>query len=98
MTHESDETPLEPRLRELAQGYNAPPALDHEATWRAIEARRQATGSAVAGRPQVVSGRRKARGSRRPVMSTRAAAWISGIAALAHHRHRHRPDDGTHRE
>ena len=82
MTHETDETPLEPRLQELAQGYNAPPALDREAMWRAIEARRQATGNAVAGRPQGVSGRRKARGSRRPVMSTRAAAWISGIAAL----------------
>ena len=82
MTHENDETPLEPRLQELAQGYNAPPALDREAMWRAIEARRRATGNAVAGRPQVVSGRRKARGSRRAVMSTRAAAWISGIAAL----------------
>ena len=81
----SDETPLDPRLKELAQGYNQPPAMDRDAAWKAIEARRQATGDrqqAVAGRPQVVSGRRKARGSRRPVMGTRAAAWISGIAAL----------------
>ena len=78
MTDEQDEVPLDPRLKELAQGYNAPPALDHDLAWKALEARRQAAG----GRPQLVSGRRKARGSRRPAMSTRAAAWISGIAAL----------------
>ena len=77
MTDEQDEVPLDPRLKELAQDYNAPPALDHDLAWKALEARRQA-----AGRPQLVSGRRKARGSRRPAMSTRAAAWISGIAAL----------------
>lgn len=84
MTDEQDETPLDPRLKALAQEYNAPPALDRAAVWKTIEARRQAgEGQPVtAGRPQVVSGRRKARGSRRPVMSTRAAAWISGIAAL----------------
>jgi hypothetical protein len=81
MTHDTDETPLDPRLREMAQGYNAPPALDREAMWRAVEARRLAT-SSQGGRVQVVSGRRKARGSRRPIMSTRTAAWISGIAAL----------------
>jgi len=85
MTDEQDETPLDPRLKELAQGYNRPPVMDRDAAWKAIEARRQATGGreqVVAGRPQVVSGRRKARGSRRPVMGTRTAAWISGIAAL----------------
>jgi len=82
MTDEQDETPLDPRLKDLAQGYNAPPALDRDAMWRAIEARRPPTSQGAAGRPQVVSGRRKSRGSRRPVLSTRAAAWISGIAAL----------------
>lgn len=78
MIEEQDETPLDPRLGDLAQGYNAPPALDRDAAWKAIQSRRQAEGT----RPQVVSGRRKARGSRMPVLSTRAAAWISGIAAL----------------
>jgi hypothetical protein len=85
MTDEQDETPLDQRLKALAQDYNAPPALDREAMWRAIEARQLAAGDrqqAVAGRPQAVSGRRRARGSRRPIMSSRAAAWISGIAAL----------------
>lgn len=85
MTDEQDETPLDPRLRELAQGYNAPPALDRDAMWKVIEARRQAAGGGrqvATSRAPVVSGRRKARGSRRPVLSTRAAAWISGIAAL----------------
>ena len=85
MIDEQDETPLDPRLRELARDYNAPPALDADAAWKAIEARRQTTGDrqrVPGARPQVVSGRRKARGSRRPIMSTRAAAWISGIAAL----------------
>ena len=85
MTDDQDETPLDPRLKDLAQGYNAPPALDREAAWRAIEARRQAAGDrqkAAGGWQPVVSGRRKARGSRRPALSTRAAAWISGIAAL----------------
>jgi hypothetical protein len=85
MIDDQDETPLDPRLRELAQGYNAPPGLDRDAAWKAIEAGRQAAGDrqqVTAGRSPVVSGRRKARGSRRPVMSTRAAAWISGIAAL----------------
>lgn len=84
MTDEQDETPLDPRLKELAQGYNAPPAMDREAAWKAIEAKRR---SAVDSRQSAVirqpSGdRRQARGSRRPVLSTRAAAWISGIAAL----------------
>jgi hypothetical protein len=78
MTDEQDETPLDPRIKALAQGYNAPPALDRDAAWMAVEARRQAAGA----RQQAVSGRRKQRGSRRPVLSTRAAAWISGIAAL----------------
>ena len=85
MTEEHDGDPLEPRIVELAKTYNAPPAMDREAVWRAIEARRQATGGrrqATGGRPQLASGRRLARGSRRPVMSTRAAAWITGIAAL----------------
>jgi hypothetical protein len=84
MTDDQDETPLDPRIRELAQAYNAPPALDREVTWKAIEARRKAADApqASGGRQPIVSGRRKARGSRRPVLSTRAAAWISGIAAL----------------
>ena len=84
MTDEHDETPLDPRIAELAKSYNVPPAVDREALWRAIEARRR---SAVDGQQSVrvgrrLGGRRKARGSRRPVLSTRAAAWISGIAAL----------------
>ena len=86
MTDEQDETPLDPRIIELAKNYNAPLAADRDAMWRAIEARRQEVKAAArqetAGRQPVVSGRRKARGSRRPVLSTRAAAWISGIAAL----------------
>jgi hypothetical protein len=83
MTEEHDETPLDPRIVELAKGYNAPPAVDREALWQVIEARRR---SAVDGRYPAtgsrLGGRRKSRGSRRPVLSTRAAAWISGIAAL----------------
>ena len=54
MNDEQDETPLDPRLAELAQGYNEPPACDRDAMWQAIEAtrRRQATGSrSDAGRP-----------------------------------------------
>ena len=85
MTGEQEDTPLDPRMKRLAQDYNLPPVLDREAAWKALEARRQAAGEkphATAARPQVVSGRRKARGSRRPVLSTRAAAWISGIAVL----------------
>ena len=83
MTDEHDETPLDPRIVELAKGYNAPPAVDREALWQVIEARRR---PAVDGRYPATGrrqgGRRKSRGSRRPVLSTRAAAWISGIAAL----------------
>lgn len=82
MIDEQDEAPLDPRLAELARSYNEPPAADKESLWRAIEAGRRQAPDAVVGRPQVVSGRRRARGSRRPVLSTRAAAWISGIAAL----------------
>lgn len=88
MTEERDDVPLDPRIAELAKSYNAPPAMDREAMWRAIEAARSPGGKvadgqqSAAGRPQLSSGRRLARGSRRPVLSTRAAAWISGIAAL----------------
>ena len=83
MTDEHDETPLDPRLVEVAKSYNAPPAVDRDAMWQALEARRR---SAVDSRHPTagsgLSGRRKSRGSRRPVLSTRAAAWISGVAAL----------------
>ncbi|HEY6506745.1 MAG TPA: hypothetical protein VIY56_01950, partial [Vicinamibacterales bacterium] len=84
MTDERDEGPLDPRIKELAQEYHLPPALDREALWTRVQARRQSTvdnpQSAVS--PQPAGERRLARGSRRPVMSTRAAAWITGIAAL----------------
>ena len=83
MSDENDETPLDPRLKELAQGYHEPKALDRDAAWKAIAASRQ---SAVGSRQEVdsrqASGRRRSRGGRMPVLSTRAAAWISGIAAL----------------
>ncbi len=84
MTDERDETPLDPRIAELAKGYNEPPAVNTEALWGQIEAGRR---SIVDSQQSVVSrqaagDRRRARGSRRPVLSTRAAAWISGIAAL----------------
>jgi hypothetical protein len=81
MSDERDDAPLDPRLKELAQAYHAPKALDREAAWKAIQAARSQGGKA-AGERQQVSGRRRARGSRMPVLSTRAAAWISGIAAL----------------
>jgi hypothetical protein len=71
MTDEQDEAPLDPRLMDLAKRYREPPMLDAGALWKKIDASR---------RPAV--DRRKARGSRRPVMSSRAAAWITGIAAL----------------
>lgn len=82
MTDERDETPLDPRIAELAKSYNAPPAANRDAMWRGIEAARRQGGSAASDRQQAASGRRRSRGSRRPVLSTRAAAWISGIAAL----------------
>ncbi len=78
MTDERDESPLDPRLIEQARSYNAPPAADHDAMWRAIEARRRPAGS----RRQAPRDRRLSRGSRRPVLNTRVAAWITGIAAL----------------
>jgi len=84
MTDEREDVPLDPGIVELAKGYNAPPAADRDAIWLAIQARRQ---SAVGSRQDVVSrqpsgDRRLARGSRMPALSTRAAAWLSGIAAL----------------
>ena len=78
MTDEREDVPLDPGIVELAKGYNTPPAADRDAIWLAIQARRQ---SAVDSR-QPSGDRRLARGSRMPVLSTRAAAWISGIAAL----------------
>jgi hypothetical protein len=65
MSDENEEIPLDPRIAELAKGYNEPTSLDRNATWKAIEAGRQ---SAVV--------------SRQSVISRRAVAWISGIAAL----------------
>ena len=43
-----DDTPLEPRLAELARDYNRPPAAPREAMWARIEAARRAERGAVA--------------------------------------------------
>lgn len=84
MTDERDDVPLDPRIKELAREYNLPPALDREALWTRVQARRQSTVDSrqSAASRQPTGDRRLSRGSRRPVMSTRAAAWITGIAAL----------------
>ncbi len=83
MNDENDETPLDPQVVEMAKGYNAPPTLNRDAAWKAIAASRQlAVGSRQAVDSRQASGRRRSRGGRMPVLSTRAAAWISGIAAL----------------
>jgi hypothetical protein len=75
--NDNDETPLDPRLTELARAYHEPPAAPREAMWQAIAAARR-QGAEAAGndsRPSPV-------GSRQRVISPRAVAWISGIAAL----------------
>ena len=80
MTDENGEIPLDPRIVEMAKGYNEPTALDRDAAWEAIRAARSQGGKAAGVRAS--GDRRLARGSRMPALSTRAAAWISGIAAL----------------
>ena len=84
MNDEHDETPLDPRLTELAQDYQraagAGSRCGVEGDSRRVE--QSAVGSRQAVDSRQVSGRRRSRGGRMPVLSTRAAAWISGIAAL----------------
>ena len=80
MSDENEQVPLDPRIAELAKGYNEPKPLDRVAAWEAIRAARSQGGKAAGVRAS--GDRRLARGSRMPALSTRAAAWISGIAAL----------------
>jgi len=80
MSDENEEIPLDPRIAELAKGYNEPKPLDRVAAWEAVRAARSQGGKAAGVRAS--GDRRLARGSRMPALSTRAAAWISGIAAL----------------
>jgi hypothetical protein len=80
MSDENEEIPLDPRIAELAKSYYEPKPLDRVAAWEAIRAARGQGGKAAGVRAS--GDRRLARGSRMPVLSTRAAAWISGIAAL----------------
>jgi len=80
MSDENEQVPLDPRIAELAKGYNEPKPLDRVAAWEAVRAARSQGGKAAGVRAS--GDRRLARGSRMPALSTRAAAWISGIAAL----------------